>query len=143
MIALDTNILIHAHRADASLHSNARDVIKRLAESAVPWGVCFHSLIEFYAVVTRSRIWQVPSTPEQAVDQVVAWRESPSLRILSDTEDSLDVLLAFATGSRISGAMIHDARIAACCQSHGISELWTADRDFSRFPSLKTKNPLL
>lgn len=143
MIALDTNILIHAHRADASLHGNARDVIKRLAESAVPWGVCFHSLIEFYAVVTRSRIWQVPSTPEQAVDQVVAWRESPSLRILSDTEDSLDVLLEFATGSRISGAMIHDARIAACCQSHGISELWTADRDFSRFPSLKTKNPLL
>lgn len=143
MIALDTNILIHAHRADASLHSKARDVIKRLAESPVPWGICFHSLIEFYAVVTRAGIWQTPSTPEQAVDQMAAWRESPSLRILSDTEDTLDVLFEHAIGSRISGGMIHDARISACCQSHGISELWTVDRDFSRFPFLKTKNPLV
>jgi predicted nucleic acid-binding protein len=38
--------------------------------------------------------------------------------------------------------MVHDARIVAICLHHGVSELWTADRDFSRFPSLKTRNPL-
>jgi toxin-antitoxin system PIN domain toxin len=143
MIALDTNILIHAHRADASLHEKARNTVEKLAESPVPWGICFHSLIEFYAVATRTGIWQSPSTPEQAIDQINAWRESPSLRILRDTEDTLDILAETAVGSRISGAMIHDARIAACCQSHGVRELWTVDRDFSRFPALKTKNPLV
>jgi predicted nucleic acid-binding protein len=30
------------------------------------------------------------------------------------------------------GPAIHDARVAALCRLHGISELWTADRDFNR-----------
>jgi predicted nucleic acid-binding protein len=43
----------------------------------------------------------------------------------------------------VTGPLVHDARIAALCLSHGIRELWTADRDFSRFPRLKTANPLV
>ena len=39
--------------------------------------------------------------------------------------------------------MVHDARIAALCLSHGVRELWSADRDFSRFPALRTRNPLV
>jgi predicted nucleic acid-binding protein len=44
---------------------------------------------------------------------------------------------------RISGPRVYDARIAAICLQHGVRELWTADRDFSRFPQLKTVNPLI
>jgi predicted nucleic acid-binding protein len=43
----------------------------------------------------------------------------------------------------IVGGRIHDARIAALCLHHGVRELWTADRDFSMFPQLKTHNPLV
>lgn len=143
MIALDTNILVHAHRADASLHDKAKEEVRSLAESPAPWAICYHSLVEFHAVVTRARLWQTPSTPEQATDQIQAWRESPSLRILLDSEDALDSLIGLAKESRVSGPMIHDARIVACCLSHGVSELWTVDRDFSRFPSIKTSNPLV
>jgi hypothetical protein len=28
------------------------------------------------------------------------------------------------------------------CKVHGVTELWTADRDFSRFPGLRKRNPL-
>ena len=45
--------------------------------------------------------------------------------------------------SKVVGAKVHDARVAAICISHGVAELWTADRDFSRFPVLKTTNPLV
>lgn len=143
MIAVDTNILVHAHRADASLHDKAKEVLRALAESPAPWAICYHGLIEFYAVVTRTRLWQTPSTPEQTANQIQAWRESPSLRILLDSEDTLDSFIRLAMEGRVSGAMIHDARVAACCQNHGVKELWTVDRDFSRFPPIKTKNPLL
>ena len=143
MIALDTNILVHAHRGDASLHGKAKEVVKTLAESPAPWAVCYHSLIEFYAVATRTNLWREPSTPEQAAAQIEAWRESPSLRILLDSEDSLDGVIKLSVAGKVSGPMIHDARIAACCQSHGVRELWTVDRDFSRFAGFKTRNPLL
>ena len=42
----------------------------------------------------------------------------------------------------IVGHRIHDAKIAAICLQHGVTEFWSADRDFSRFAQLKTRNPL-
>lgn len=142
MIALDTNILIHAHRRDASLHAPARETVKILAESMQPWAICYHSLIEFYSVTTQSKIWNDASTPEQAFKQIMAWKAAPSLRILHDSEVTLNTLEVMATKASVRGALIHDARIAACCLANGIKELWTVDRDFNRFPELKTRNPL-
>ena len=43
----------------------------------------------------------------------------------------------------VAGPRVHDARIAAVCILHGVRELWSADRDFSRFPDLKVRNPLI
>lgn len=143
MIALDTNILVHAHQREAELHAEAVRVVRELAESPVPWGICFHSLVEFYAVVTHPKLWRLPSTPQQAMDQIAAWRESPSLRLLSDNEATLDQLRQLAQKAKITGGQIHDARIAANCLTYGVRELWTVDRDFSRFPALKTRNPLV
>lgn len=142
MIAADTNLLVHAHQREASLHSKAREAIRGLAESPVPWAVCLHCFVEFYGVVTHPKLWKLPSTPEQALDQIAAWRESPSLRILCDSPGVLDKLAELAVSGRVRGAMIHDARIAASCLVAGVGELWTVDRDFSRFPTIKTRNPL-
>ena len=67
---------------------------------------------------------------------------SPSLRLIGEGVDHLQWLGRFIGRGDVRGAMIHDARIAAICLAHGVNELWTADRDFSRFPELKTHNPL-
>jgi len=44
---------------------------------------------------------------------------------------------------KIAGPQVHDARIAALCRDHGVHELWSADRDFSRFAGLAVVNPLV
>jgi toxin-antitoxin system PIN domain toxin len=142
VIALDTNLLIHAHQREADLHAGARETVRILAESSVPWAICFHSLVEFYGVVTQPRLWKETSSPAQAMKQIRAWRESPSLRILCDSVSGLDRLGQLVLAGQVRGSLVHDARIAACCLNQGVSELWTVDRDFSRFPSLKTRNPL-
>lgn len=143
MIALDTNLLVHAHRRDASLHNEAAACIKELAEGRQIWAICFHSLIEFYGVVSHERIWNSPSTPKQIENQIEAWTESHSLRVLTDSSEDLPALLKLANKTKIRGPMIHDARNANCCLCNGIQELWTVDRDFGRFPALKTRNPLV
>jgi predicted nucleic acid-binding protein len=74
---------------------------------------------------------------------VAAWRSTPSLRFLGEGSRHIELLIELAVEGRAAGAKIHDARIAAICLEHGVSELWTADRDFGRFPSLKTRNPLV
>lgn len=52
-------------------------------------------------------------------------------------------LLDLVGDGRITGQQVHDARIAALCLYHGIEELWSADRDFNRFPELRVRNPLI
>jgi predicted nucleic acid-binding protein len=63
--------------------------------------------------------------------------------ILSESEGYWDKLSALLLSSRVVGSQVHDARIAALCLHNGIAELWTAGRDFSRFPELRVRNPLI
>jgi len=74
---------------------------------------------------------------------VDAWLESPTLTLLTETERHWSTLHALLAGGRIAGAQVHDARIAALCRQHGVRELWSADRNFSRFSGLNVVNPLL
>lgn len=140
MIALDTNLLVYAHRSDSEWNAPAHRVVARLSRGAwaIPWP-CLH---EFVAIVTHPRIYDPPSTLEQAIDQVDAWLESPGLALLTEHEAYWPELRAALRAGRIAGPRVHDARIAALCLSHDVRELWTADRDFSRFPELCTRNPL-
>ncbi|MGJ3243735.1 MAG: type II toxin-antitoxin system VapC family toxin [Opitutales bacterium] len=143
MIAVDTNLLVHAHRRDAVFHQEAVNCLQQLAGDPAPWAVCYHSLIEFFGVVTRAGLWRTPSPPETGLDQIRAWKEAPTLQILTDNAITYSRLEQLVRQAKIRGTLIHDARIAACCLAHGVAELWTVDRDFSRFPDLKTSNPLV
>jgi predicted nucleic acid-binding protein len=64
------------------------------------------------------------------------------LRWLGEGPNHLAALKEQVIAGKIAGGMIHDARIAALCRAHGVKELWSADRDFSRMKGLKTRNPL-
>jgi len=74
---------------------------------------------------------------------VEIWLESPTLLLLSESTNYWRVLRELALNGHIAGPKIHDARIAALCMDNGVSTLLTADRDFSRFPKLVTRNPLI
>jgi uncharacterized protein len=143
LIAVDTNILVYAHRRDAVWFDKARDALLGLAEGAEPWAIPWPCLYEFLAVVTHPRIFATPSPLDVAVDQVDAWLESPSLSLLAEGHGFWSGLSAQLVASRVAGPVVHDARVAALCLAHGVAELWTADRDFGRFPGLRVRNPLV
>jgi hypothetical protein len=63
--------------------------------------------------------------------------------VLAEQDGYWPRLAELARGGRIAGPQVHNARIAALCRLHGVRELWTADRDFGRFPGLAVRNPLL
>lgn len=72
-----------------------------------------------------------------------AWLESPSVVLPAETGDYWSNLRRLLESSRVTGPMVHDARVAALCGYHGVRELWTADRDFSRFVGVPVRNPLV
>lgn len=143
MIAVDTNILVYAHREDSPFHEAAARSVATLAEGRASWAIPWPCLHEFLAIVTHPRIYD-PATPlAAALDQIEAWNEAPTLVLLAETAQHWMDLRAILTASKIAGARVHDARIAALCSQHGVRELWSADRDLSRFSGLNVVNPLV
>jgi toxin-antitoxin system PIN domain toxin len=142
VLAVDTNVLVYAHRRDSPFHEPAAAAVRELAESPADWAIPWPCLHEFYSVVTHPRIYRTPSTPVQALAQLEQWHSSPSLVLLAETQEHLEILATLVSAAKVAGPVVHDARIAALCQAHGVRELLTLDRDFSRFPSLTTRSVL-
>jgi hypothetical protein len=141
--AVDTNVLVYAHREDSPWHEPAFERVRVLAEGQAPWAIPWPCVHEFIAIVTHPRIYRPPTPPEVALDQVAAWMESPSLVLLSERGGYWQTLRGLLESGRVSGPLVHDARVAALCVQDGVSELWSADRDFSRFRGVEVVNPLL
>lgn len=142
MIAIDTNILVYAHRADSSWHTKADQIVAELAEGSSQWAIPWPCLHEFLAIVTHSRIYNPPTPLAEAIEQMRCWLESPSLVLLSEGETFFTSWQEIVRQANVKGGAVHDARIAALCLHHGVRKLISADRDFSRYPSLRTENPL-
>ena len=143
MIAVDSNLLVYAHREDSPWHDAAYSRMVELAEGRAPWAIPWPCIHEFLAIVTHPRIYSPPTPLENAIDQVEAWLESPTLVVISESADYWLELRAALLSARVSGPQVHDARIVTICQQHGVSELWSADRDFGRFSGLTVRNPLV
>jgi hypothetical protein len=143
VIAVDTNILVHAHREDSEWHEPADRAVRELSEGAAAWAIPWPCVHEFLAITTHPRIFRTPTPRAAAIDQLEAWFEAPSLVRLAENDRYWPVLRHVMEESRPFGPRVHDARIAALCLAHAVRELWTADRDFSAFRALRTRNPLV
>lgn len=98
---------------------------------------------EFLSVTTHPRVFDPPSLTSDALLMLDGLIGSGTVELLHETPTHLRTLASLLEGTSVVGPKVHDARVAAICLDHGVRELWTADRDFSFFPSLRTRNPLV
>jgi predicted nucleic acid-binding protein len=64
MIAVDTNLLVYAHRRESRYHGACSALIRSLAEGDARWAIPWPCVFEFFSVVTNPRIWKdAASTP--------------------------------------------------------------------------------
>jgi toxin-antitoxin system PIN domain toxin len=143
VIAVDTNLLVYAHRAEMPLHAPALATLESLCAAPAAWAIPWPCAHEYVAVVTHPRIFRTPTPLAAALAHLRALITLPQVVTLAERDGYLDRLHDAATKARVQGGAIHDARIAALCALHGVAELWSADRDFTRYPALRARNPLV
>jgi toxin-antitoxin system PIN domain toxin len=141
LIAVDTNILVYAYDEAAPLHDRARNALEQLADEPA-WGLPWIVAGEFYSVLTNPRRVREPDCAG-ALDALDALISSAGARLLTEPPDLWPRLKTLLEAARPRGSDVHDARIAAVCVAAGVTEFWTSDRDFSWYPQLRVRNPLV
>ncbi len=136
MIAVDTNILIAAHREELPLHKAALKAVRSLAEGDTAWALPVFCVGEFIRVVSHDRVFDPPTPVAEAVAVIEALLASPSARLLMPGDRFLSLVKSTLDQSAVRGNLVFDAQVAAVCREHGATTLLTEDRDFSRFDGL-------
>jgi uncharacterized protein len=141
LIAVDTSILVYACDESSSLHERALAAMNRLVNEPA-WGLPWIVVGEFYSVLTDGRRWREPQV-DAALAALDAWIATPGVRVLAEPPGHWEPLRSLLVAARPQGRKVHDARVAAVCLAAGVTELWSVDRDFSWYPRLRVRNPLV
>jgi toxin-antitoxin system PIN domain toxin len=92
-------------------------------------------------IITRAKIFEVPSTLDEAIGFVTALRERPNCVLISPGSRHWGIFVDLCRKVGAKGNLIPDAYLAALAIESG-SEWITTDRDYARFPGLRWRHPL-
>ena len=141
MVLVDVNILLYAFRSDSPDHEAYKGWLDSLVNSDGPYGVADAALASFVRIATHPRIFNPPSSLEQAIGFAAALRAQTNCVPVAPGPRYWDVFVRLCRDSGAKGNIVADAAFAALAVESG-SEWVTTDRDYSRFPGLKWRHPL-
>jgi uncharacterized protein len=137
----DLNILIYAHRAESPEHERYAEWLRALVEGDEPYALSELGCSGFIRIVTNPKIWEEPTSLDDALRFVDELRGRQNARSLTHGPGSWDTFARLCVAARARGKLVADAYHAALALEHGC-EFVTADADFSRFAGLRWRHPL-
>ena len=142
MIAVDTNLLIYAHRAGLPEHRAARLALEQATRAEEGWGISHASLAEFWSIVTHPAAMGRPSTGAEAAAFLTALLRAGGAQLWLPGPGFGERLLQLANDLAVQGPRIFDLQIALTAVEHGAREIWTHDRRFLSIPGLRVRDPI-
>ena len=140
LILLDVNVLVSAHRASHVHHIASTAFLKKAHEGREVIGLCDIAINGLLRLATHPKIFDSPSTLDQAfsfLEDIFAW---PNVIRIAPGQDHWTIYEDLCRKSGAVGAMVTDAYLAALALEHGCV-MATFDKDFDRFPGLRTVRP--
>jgi toxin-antitoxin system PIN domain toxin len=141
MLVVDVNLLVYAHRREATEHQASRQWLLEARKGDQQLGLADVVMAGFLRVVTSSRVFRDPTPFDDAVRFLDALLAGPAVRPVAPGERHWDVFVDLCRRSDAKGNLISDAWLAAIAIEQGAT-LVTTDRDFRRFPGLRLGDPL-
>ncbi len=141
MIAVDTNLLVYAHRSRAPEHRASLRALERARRDARGWGVALTSVVEFWSVVTHPASAGRPSTADEARAFLETLAGQAGGQIWTPGERFRERLLALAARLDVRGSRVFDLEIALTAFDAGAREIWTLDGRFVTVPGLEVHRP--
>jgi hypothetical protein len=142
VIAIDTNLLVYAHRSLVPQHEAARAALEKAARRPHGWGVPAPCLAEFWMVSTHPSAAGRPSTGGEVLAFIDSLRDGGGMSVLNPKDGMAERLVSLAARLGVTGPRIFDLQIGLCALEAGATEVWSHDRAFVAPPGLRVLDPL-
>ena len=142
MKLVDANLLIYAYHPRAEQHERSRAWLEATLSGAELVRFAWLTLWAFLRISTNPRVFERPLSGAEAEAAMSSWLAQPSAGILEPGERHWDILRSLVREGQTTGPLVMNAVLAAIALEHGAT-LYTTDRDFSRFSTLRWTNPLI
>ena len=141
MRCVDVNVLVYAHRADLPEHAAYRPLLDRLANDDEPLGLPDQVLAGFVRVITNRRIFNEPTSIDEAWAAVDALLAAPATLQVRAGARHWMLFRHLAGDIAARGNDVADAYLAAYALENNATWV-SADRGFARYQRLRWRHPL-
>jgi hypothetical protein len=142
VILIDVNILVYAKRVDSPNHRMFRAWLEEFMLSDSIFGLSDLVLSSVVRILTHPQIFREPTHLHEALEYVNSLRGQPGCVVVSTGERHWEIFVRLCKAAGAKGNLISDAYFAALAIESD-AEWITADRDYSRFPGLRWRHPLV
>ncbi len=138
---VDTNILLFASNEDSPRHGRARALVEHLAAGPSLVVLLWPTVMGYLRIATHRAVFPQPLSADEALANMTSLLARPHVRVVGEAPGFWDSYRKVATEVRPRGNVVPDAHLAALMHQHGVSLIWTHDRDFRRFDGITVKDP--
>jgi len=142
LILPDVNVLVYAHKENVADHQHYLRWLKGILGGVAAYGMSEFVVSAFIRIVTHPRIFDPPSTSAVALKFASEVLNRPHCVRIIPGPRHWGIFTSLVQETKSKGNLIPDAYLAALAIESGC-EWITTDRDYSRFPGLKYRHPLV
>lgn len=141
MKIVDVNVLLYAVNEHSDQHTRVRRWWERALRGDESIGLPWLVLSGFLRISTNPRVYPLPLTVDQALDQVGDWLSADVATTISEKANHWPTLRKVLREIGTAGNLTTDAHLATLAITHDAA-LVSCDRDFGRFSGLRWEYPL-
>lgn len=137
---LDANLLVYAHVKESERYEQASAWLEEAFNGAAKVGLPWPTLLAFVRLMGNARVVSSPVPLSRSWSRIKEWLALPTTWIPLPTSSHVEVL-GELLGAESRADLVNDAHLAALALEHGLT-VFSTDRDFSRFPGVRWRDPL-
>ena len=139
---IDVNILLYASDTRSPLHAKAAAFLARCAANREVFCLAWVTVMSYLRMSTHPAIFARPLTHDEALHNIEVLLNLPHSRAIGEEDGFWDTYRKVTAEVPTRGNLVPDARLASILLGHGVTTIYTHDRNFRRFPVLDVRDPL-
>jgi uncharacterized protein len=139
----DVNVLVYATHRNSPFHDRAKALVERFAAGPGLVYLLWPVALGYLRIVTHPSLLDAPLAPDVAADNIEQFLSQPHVRQVGEIDGFWPVYRRVADTVKPKGNLVPDAHLVALMHQHGISTMWSHDRDFRKFEGITVRDPFV